>query len=564
MNTLLYILLRRLRLPLTVLIGVYAVSVLGFVLIPGLDDQGQPWRMDFFHAFYFVSFMGSTIGFGEIPYPFTSAQRMWTLVCIYATVIAWLYAIGAMLSLLQDQGFSRLLRTRRFAHQVRSIREPFYLICGFGTTGRDVVFGLEQQGIKSVVIDIDQSRIDALELEQYALPVVGLCADASLPENLDLAGLQNACCLGVLALTNDDNVNLSVSIASKLLYPKRIVVSRSENDTTTANLYSFGTDLVVDPFKQFAEYLGLAAHSPQKHLIVDWLIYPEHRSIASIYKHQSGRWILCGYGRFGQALAGSMRADGTEITLVDPHMDSFRSEEPDSVVGIGTEATTLIQAGVEEAVGIIAGTGNDADNLSIIMTARELNPRLQTVVRQNLDSNELIFKRLKADFVMNPGRTIASRILAHLRTPLLAEFLDQSMALNEVDARELIQRLDHLVGDDQVRTQAFTLGDDTPAVTEWIGAGQVLTLRSLLKSPADRAKDLKCLALLVKRADQFMVEPGELTELQLGDEILFAGVGTDLSQQRWLFENSRTLNYVVTGEEPHYGVLSHFAKGNAP
>ena len=92
MNTLLYILLRRLRLPLTILIGVYAVSVLGFVLIPGVDDQGQIWRMDFFHAFYFVSFMGSTIGFGEIPYPFTGAQRMWTLVCIYATVIAWLYA----------------------------------------------------------------------------------------------------------------------------------------------------------------------------------------------------------------------------------------------------------------------------------------------------------------------------------------------------------------------------------------------------------------------------------------------------------------------------------------
>lgn len=383
MNTLLYILLRRLRLPLTILIGVYAVSVLGFVLIPGVDDQGQTWRMDFFHAFYFVSFMGSTIGFGEIPYPFTGAQRMWTLVCIYATVIAWLYAIGAMLSVLQDKGFSRLLNTRRFANQVRSIREPFYLICGFGTTGRDVVAGLEQQGIKSVVVDIDQSRIDALELEQYSLTVVGLCGDASLPENLDLAGLQNPSCLGVLALTNDDNVNLSVAIASKLLFPKRIVVSRSENETTTANLYSFGTDLVVDPFKQFADYLGLAAHAPQKHLIVDWLIYPEHRSIASTYKHQSGRWILCGYGRFGRALVDSMRADGTEITLVDPHMDRYDREEPAGVVGIGTEASTLIQAGVEEAVGIIAGTGNDADNLSIIMTARELNPRLQTVVRQN-------------------------------------------------------------------------------------------------------------------------------------------------------------------------------------
>ena len=51
--------------PLLVLIGVYSVSILGLVLIPGQDDQGMPWRMNFFHAFYFVSFMGSTIGFGS-------------------------------------------------------------------------------------------------------------------------------------------------------------------------------------------------------------------------------------------------------------------------------------------------------------------------------------------------------------------------------------------------------------------------------------------------------------------------------------------------------------------
>ena len=70
-----YLLLRRLRTPIITIIVVYSVSVLGFVLIPGVDDEGKPWRMDFFHAFYFVSFMGSTIGFGEIPYPFTAGQR---------------------------------------------------------------------------------------------------------------------------------------------------------------------------------------------------------------------------------------------------------------------------------------------------------------------------------------------------------------------------------------------------------------------------------------------------------------------------------------------------------
>ncbi len=68
MHNLLYLLLRRMRVPLIVVILAYAISMIGLVLIPGVDDQGNPWQMSFFHAFYFVSFMGSTIGFGEIPY----------------------------------------------------------------------------------------------------------------------------------------------------------------------------------------------------------------------------------------------------------------------------------------------------------------------------------------------------------------------------------------------------------------------------------------------------------------------------------------------------------------
>ena len=548
--------------PLLVLIAVYAISVLGFVLIPGMDDQGNPWQMDFFHAFYFVSFMGSTIGFGEIPYPFTDAQRMWTMFCIYATVIAWLYAIGSMLSVLQDQGFIRLLRARRFAHQVRSIREPFYLICGYGVTGRDVVAGLEAQGYRTVVLDIDQERIDSLELEELVTPALGLCADASLPDTLDLAGLQHPQCQGVLALTNDDNVNLAISISSKLLHPNRMMVSRSENDTTTANLASFGTDLIVDPFRQFAEYLGLAAHSPQKHLIVDWLIYPEHRSLASAYRHQQGRWVLCGYGRFGRALVDAMRSNETEITIVDPHIGEHHNMESKGVVGIGTEADTLRAAGIESAVGIIAGTGNDADNLSIIMTARELNPKLMTVVRQNLASNELIFERSKSDFVMQPARIIATRILAHLRTPMLAEFIEQAMLLDEVDARELIQRIANCVGDEVVESRAVTLDvESTPAVINYLETGGTLNLRPLTKSPEDRSKMLSLLPLLVKRGEELFFEPGELLELRAGDQILFCGTLDAIRDQRWAFENGRSLQYLVDGTEPSRGFLLNLLKG---
>ena len=84
-----FLVLRRMRAPLIVLILIFAVSVLGLTLIPGEDDQGRRYHMGIFEAFYFMSYTASTIGFGEIPYAFTGGQRLWVTVSIYLTVIGW-------------------------------------------------------------------------------------------------------------------------------------------------------------------------------------------------------------------------------------------------------------------------------------------------------------------------------------------------------------------------------------------------------------------------------------------------------------------------------------------
>ena len=89
MNSALLLTLRRLRWPLVLLVGVYAIGITGLVLIPGVDEQGNPAHMGFFHAFYFLSYTASTIGFGEIPEAFTDTQRLWVTAVIYMSVVAW-------------------------------------------------------------------------------------------------------------------------------------------------------------------------------------------------------------------------------------------------------------------------------------------------------------------------------------------------------------------------------------------------------------------------------------------------------------------------------------------
>ena len=94
------------RLPLIVLIISYTVSIIGLLLIDGIDDKGYIYNMSIFDAFYFITYTASTIGFGETPYSFTYNQKIWILFCIYILCYILLYA-GTILSILKDQTFSK-------------------------------------------------------------------------------------------------------------------------------------------------------------------------------------------------------------------------------------------------------------------------------------------------------------------------------------------------------------------------------------------------------------------------------------------------------------------------
>ena len=216
-NSAILLILRRMRAPLIVLITLYAVSVLGLTLLPGVDADGRPWHMSFFHAFYVISYTATTIGFGEIPYPFSDAQRMWVTFSIYLSVIGWAYAIGTLLALVQNRAFQNAIAMQRFGRAVRRVREPFYLVCGYGETGQLLCRAFDHLNRRFVVLDIDPARIEDLELQDLRIDAPGITADARHPDNLLLAGLTSRHCIGVIALTSDDEANLVVAAATRLL-----------------------------------------------------------------------------------------------------------------------------------------------------------------------------------------------------------------------------------------------------------------------------------------------------------------------------------------------------------
>jgi len=551
MDNIIFLILRRMRRPLLTLVMVYAISILGLVLIPGQDDQGNPWHMDFFHAFYFISFMSTTIGFGEIPYEFTDAQRAWVTFAIYMTVVAWLYGIGNILSLLQDQAFQQAIRERRFAQRIRHMRDPFYLLCGYGETGRELTRALTDRGQHVVVVDRDPLKVSTIRLQNLRDYVPVLHGNARRPVILQEAGLEHPLCAGVVALTHDNEVNLKIAITAKLLNPQITVICRADSHDVEANMASFGTDYIIDPFDTFAKYLATALQAPGLYLLQRWLTSkPGSLLDDPVYPPTTGHWIVCGYGRFGKAVFDRLMKEKMSITVVEETPEKTGEPEQGVVKGRGTEAETLLEAGIPEAVGIVAGTDNDANNLSIVMTAKALNPRLFVIARQNYRENDPLFDQVHADMVMHPSTIIAEKIRVLLATPMLYEFLSLAAYQDEAWACALVSRIAGLVNQRVPEIQEVTLEAASHcAIGEALERGVRVRLGDIMRDPGDRERFLPCIALLRVSRNSRELLPDEESVLEMGDRLLFCGTAHAFARMQWNLCHGPTLEYVLTGEE---------------
>jgi len=551
MDNIIFLILRRMRQPLLALICVYAIAILGLVLIPGQDPDGNVWSMSFFHAFYFVSYMSTTIGFGELPYPFTDGQRLWVTLVMYSTVIVWIYALGAILALLQDKTFQQAIVETRFARRIRHMREEFYLVCGYGETGSELVYALTSRGQHAVVLDIDESRISLIQLQNLPDVVPALCADARRPIHLLEAGLEHAKCAGVVALTDSNEANLKIAIAAKLLHPNIKVICRADSHDIEANMDSFGTDYIIDPYDTFALNLATALQNPCLYLLQRWLTRLESEVLSDpIYPPKNGKWIICGYGRFGKAIQARLKSEGIETTIIEKDEDLTKKAGDGAVLGRGTEASTLQLAGIKEAKGIVAGTDNDANNLSIIMTARLENPDLFVIARQNHADNQAIIDAVDADMVMNPGSIIADKIRVLLATPLLYEFINLASHEEDSWACELASRISGLVDEKVPLIQEYLIDEASQGVLyEYLKSGMSLTFGDLIKNPNNRETKLKVIPLLLERNEVSVLLPADNVRLKTNDKLLFCGTSEALSRMKWTMNHEQSLNYLHYGKD---------------
>ncbi|MET0859299.1 MAG: NAD-binding protein [Telluria sp.] len=561
MNSVFFLILRRMRAPLIVLITFYAVGVLVLTFVPGQNDDGSAAPpLSFFHAFYFISYTATTIGFGEIPKAFSDAQRLWVTVCIYLTVIAWSYAIVTVLTLLQDKAFLQALASTRFARRVRHIQTPFYLVCGCGETGSLICRALDFLGYDFVILEKDELRVEELDMEDFVTNDPVVAADARLSNYLLMAGLRHPKCRGVLAMTNDEEANLAIAINVRLLNPELTVLARVRSPLVAANMASFGTHHIVNAYERFAEYLALAIASPERFRLIEILTGLPGTPLPEVHRPPRGNWIICGYGHFGNAITRYLALPGIELSVIDPKHEGPANCH--TLRGTGTEASVLEEAGIMQARGIVAGSDNDISNLSIAVMAKKLNPKIFVVARQNQAAHDVLFDSFRADFSMVHTRVVAQECISILTTPLLAHFLSAVRDADEDWSKKVATRLEGICEGRVPEVWDIEMDEHAaPAVHKALMHHQPISVGELMRDTADWEAFLPAVVLMIVRRGQSFLLPGDEFGLEAEDALLIAGRHLARSALTLALQNANALDYILTGRDRRGGWLWHVLFG---
>ena len=144
--------------------------------------------------------------------------------------------------------------------------------------------------------------------------------------------------------------------------------------------------------------------------------------------------IVCGYGRNGSRACLEFINSNTPFVIIekDPNqLESLQDRGTPVIVGDAISDDVLMEAGVDRALALITTLPEDADNVFITLTAKELNPAVKVIARAADRSSEKKLLRAGASRVVLPD-ILGGIHMAHLITkPYVVEFLEILNGLGE-------------------------------------------------------------------------------------------------------------------------------------
>jgi len=142
--------------------------------------------------------------------------------------------------------------------------------------------------------------------------------------------------------------------------------------------------------------------------------------------HLNDHVIICGFGRNGRECAQVLHDNKIPFVILEEKNElgtDIKFAVPHFIKGDATKDEVLVEAGIEHARALIATLPVDADNLFVVLTAKQLNAKLTIISRASQDSSVNKLKIAGANNVIMPDKIGGAHMATLVMLPDVVEML---------------------------------------------------------------------------------------------------------------------------------------------
>lgn len=185
----------------------------------------------------------------------------------------------------------------------------------------------------------------------------------------------------------------------------------------------FTSILIITSFSTFAFAISsVTAYVLGGEYAKDLRTYKKLQIMKAITNHV----IICGYGRVGKQVASDLLQNGESLVIIELD-EKEHGEERDGLYYLNADSTndeSLELAGISHAKAVITCLPKDADNLYVVLAARERNPKIKIICRATQRGALSKLRLAGANHVIMPDTIGGSHMASLIRNQDVVEFMD--------------------------------------------------------------------------------------------------------------------------------------------
>lgn len=160
--------------------------------------------------------------------------------------------------------------------------------------------------------------------------------------------------------------------------------------------------------------------------------------LEKVIEKMNNHYIICGGGRIGFLICRELMAGKMPCLIIDNNPEVVQKAQEEGFIyckGDATQDKILIAAGIKRAKGIICVLPTDAENLYVILTAKELNQKIYIMARSEEEESERRLLRAGADKVMSPYTLGGVRMAMAILRPAMLDFIEITTSRQSLELR---------------------------------------------------------------------------------------------------------------------------------